>query len=132
MKPNNILILGGSGFVGSVLCEKLVRQFSGGSARVTVVTSRLSHARHLLPLPTVDIALADVHDDAALERLLAGRDAVVNLVGILHGRKADFEHAPSKKTSILKKQKSQQSRTTTVNSTYPGKNSLRLSCLISW
>ena len=93
MKPNNILILGGSGFVGSVLCEKLVRQFSGGSARVTVVTSRLSHARHLLPLPTVDIALADVHDDAALERLLAGRDAVVNLVGILHGRKADFEHA---------------------------------------
>jgi uncharacterized protein YbjT (DUF2867 family) len=93
MKTNDILILGGSGFVGSVLCEKLVRRFDGGSARVTVATSRASHARHLLPLPTVDVVEADVHDDATLSRLLAGRDAVVNLVGILHGGKADFEHA---------------------------------------
>lgn len=93
MKPDNILILGGSGFLGSVLCEKLVRRSGGGSERITVATSRVSHARHLWPLPTVDIVEADVHDDAALARLLAGRDAVVNLVGILHGGKADFERA---------------------------------------
>jgi NADH dehydrogenase len=34
-----------------------------------------------------------VHDDAALEQLVAGRDAVINLVGILHGSAAQFEQA---------------------------------------
>lgn len=93
MKFRNLLILGGSGFLGSVLCEKLVRRFDGGSARVTVATRRAANARHLLPLPTVDVVEADVHDGAALARLLAGRDAVVNLIGILHGGKADFDRA---------------------------------------
>ena len=32
-----------------------------------------------------------MHDDAQLARLLAGCDAVVNLVAILHGSAADFE-----------------------------------------
>jgi NADH dehydrogenase len=44
----------------------------------------------LQPLPTIEIVQADVHDDAALARLLPGCDAVVNLVAILHGRPADF------------------------------------------
>ena len=33
----------------------------------------------------------DVHDEATLIRLLAGADAVVNLVAILHGSEAAFE-----------------------------------------
>ena len=39
---------------------------------------------HLMPLG-VDIVQADLHDDAALRRLVAGKDAVINLVGILQG-----------------------------------------------
>jgi uncharacterized protein YbjT (DUF2867 family) len=93
MNNDNILILGGSGFIGSVLCEKLVRRSQGGSAIVTVATRRRAHARHLQPLPTVEIVEADIHDDAVLTHLVAGRDAVVNLVGILHGNGADFERA---------------------------------------
>lgn len=88
---DNLLILGGSGFIGSVLCEKLVRRRRGGGATATVVTRRRAQARHLLPLPTIDVVEADVHDDAQLARLVAGRSAVVNLIGILHGRDADFE-----------------------------------------
>ena len=34
---------------------------------------------------------ADVHDDAQLARLVAGCDAVINLVAILHGSAAEFE-----------------------------------------
>ena len=83
----NILLLGGTGFVGSHVCEKLVRQ----GWHVTVPTRRLSNARQLLPLPLVTVLVLDVHDEAALLRAVAGHDAVVNLVAILHGTQAAFE-----------------------------------------
>lgn len=87
------LVLGGSGFVGRALCEQLVDQHGAGGVRITVPTRRRAHAQHLLPLPTVDVVEASVHDEKALMRLLAGVDAVVNLVAILHGSKDEFEHA---------------------------------------
>jgi uncharacterized protein YbjT (DUF2867 family) len=90
---SNILVLGGSGFVGSVLCEKLVRRSSGGGGRVTVPSRHRERAKHIQTLPTVEIVQADVHDDAQLARLVAGRDAVVNLIAILHGRESEFERA---------------------------------------
>nr|MDP2190269.1 complex I NDUFA9 subunit family protein [Rhodoferax sp.] len=83
----NILLVGGTGFVGSHVCEKLVRQ----GWHVTVPTRRLSNARQLLPLPLVTLLELDVHDEAALLRAVAGHDAVVNLVAILHGTQAAFE-----------------------------------------
>jgi len=42
-------------------------------------------------LPTVDVVQADLHDSAALQQLLQGCDAVVNLVAILHGSEAAFQ-----------------------------------------
>jgi NADH dehydrogenase len=89
----SVLVLGGSGFIGSVLCEKLVERFGAGSAQIVVPSRHVVRARHLQLLPTVQIAPADVHDDATLARLVRGRDAVVNLVGILHGSEDDFERA---------------------------------------
>jgi NADH dehydrogenase len=85
---NRILVLGGSGFVGRSLCERLMRRSPGGY--ITVPTRRLQHASVLRPLPTVTVLEADVHDDAALVRLVAGHDAVINLVAILHGDEAAF------------------------------------------
>lgn len=84
----NILILGGTGFVGAHVCEKLARL----SCAATVPTRGVDRARHLWPLPRVTVVSANVHDEAALARLLAGHDAVVNLVAILHGTQADFDH----------------------------------------
>jgi NADH dehydrogenase len=86
-----IVVLGGSGFVGRALCRRLAADHPG--LRVIVPTRRPAHAAALRPLPTVDILDADVHDVAQLQRLLAGADAVVNLVAILHGSAADFETA---------------------------------------
>ena len=42
---------------------------------------------YLILLPTVDVVEADAMAPGALERLLAGKQAVSNLVGILHSRR---------------------------------------------
>ncbi len=90
---DNVLILGGTGFVGRSLCEKLVERSGGGSAEVVVPSRRPARAKHLSLMPTVRVVEADVHDEKQLTALLRGRDAVINLVAILHGSQAAFERA---------------------------------------
>ena len=87
----NVLVLGGTGFVGAALCEKLVDRFGGGDARIVVPSRRPARAKYIQTLPTVELVGADVHDDAQLTRLLRRCDAVVNLVAILHGSDKAFD-----------------------------------------
>lgn len=87
MQQRHILVLGGSGFVGRHFCEHLVR--AGWLA--TVPTRRWANSLALQALPNLTVLEADVHDDAQLAELMAGHDAVVNLVGVLHGSEARFE-----------------------------------------
>ena len=84
----NVLVLGGTGFVGASVCEQLVRQ----GWRVTVPTRRRAHAQHLVPLPSVTVLEVDVQDEAELAHAVAGHEAVVNLVAILHGSQAAFQN----------------------------------------
>lgn len=93
MHERKLLILGGSGFVGRSLCAQLVAR-EGGAADggITVPTRHLARARGLNTLPGVTLVAADVHDDAQLRALVRDCDAVVNLVAILHGSEAGFEH----------------------------------------
>jgi NADH dehydrogenase len=89
-RAERILLLGGSGFVGRSVCEKLVER-SGGAGQIVVPSRHPARAKHLQMLPNVQVAGADVHDDATLRRLVEGSDAVVQLIAILHGRPADFQ-----------------------------------------
>lgn len=82
-----VLLLGGSGFVGRHVCEKLARL----QWPMTVLTRRAANASAVQHLPRLTVLEADVHDEAALRRLLPGHDAVVNLVAILHGSEAAFD-----------------------------------------
>ena len=83
-----LLVLGGSGFVGRALCRQLV---AAGCSRITVPTRRLAHARALSVLPGVTVVEAAIHDEAALQGLLAEADVVINLIAILQGSEAAFE-----------------------------------------
>ncbi len=76
-----ICVLGGSGFVGRHVCAALAAR----GLRVRVPTRSRERAKFLTTLPTVEPVAADVHDPAALTALLHGCDAVINLVGVLHG-----------------------------------------------
>ena len=84
-----ILILGGTGFVGAHLCEKLAQL----PCRITVVTRRRENARHLQMLPMLDVAVANELNSASLASLIDGHDAVINLIAILHGNEASFDKA---------------------------------------
>ena len=89
MRHQDLLVIGGTGFVGGHVVAALV----GDGRRVTVPTRRREHGKRLLTLPTVDVVAADVSNDATLARLVAGRDAVIDLVGILHGDEKAFAAA---------------------------------------
>lgn len=82
-----VLILGGSGFVGRHVVERLQRE----QVAMTVPTRRRTAARHLWHQPQVQVEVADVLDPATLARLVARHDAVVNLVAVLHGSEQQFE-----------------------------------------
>ena len=92
----SILLLGGTGFVGSRVCSKLASQ----GLNVTLPTRRGASAGHLQHLPGVTVLEMDVHDEAALALAAAGHDAVVNLIAILHGSAAAFD-----KTHVVLPQK---------------------------
>ncbi len=82
-----IFVLGGSGFVGTQVCKKLAEL----GVQLTVPTRQMEHARTVASLPGITVLPMDVNDEAALTGALAGHDALVNLVAILHGTPATFE-----------------------------------------
>lgn len=84
-----LLLLGGTGFVGRSVCEALTR--ATPALRVIVPSRRPERAKRLAPLPALRLVRGDVHDETQLETLLDGCDAVVNLVATLHGNAAGFE-----------------------------------------
>lgn len=84
-RKGTVCVLGGTGFVGRTLAAKLT---SHGYA-VRIPTRNRQRARKLLVLPGLELVQADIHDPDQLAMILAGADAVINLVGILNERGHD-------------------------------------------
>jgi uncharacterized protein YbjT (DUF2867 family) len=83
-----VCILGGTGFVGSHLVPRLVRE----GIQVRILSRRPQRHRELRVLPGVRILQADVFDSAQLQQHSAGCDAVINLVAILNqNRSGEFQ-----------------------------------------
>ncbi|HKJ50439.1 MAG TPA: complex I NDUFA9 subunit family protein [Gammaproteobacteria bacterium] len=82
-----VLILGGSGFIGTHLSFALANR----GFRVTVPCRRPHRHRSLLVHPGIRVLQATITDPAELKSLCADQQIVINLVGILHEkRKGDF------------------------------------------
>ena len=82
MNPKRVVIVGGSGFIGSAIANRLCKE----GVKVLIPTRRRSRAGHVLLLPNAEVVEGNVHDVALLARLFEGADAVVNTVGVLHSR----------------------------------------------
>ncbi len=88
MKTKQIVVLGGSGFLGSAL----VAQLSAAGYAVKVLTRRRESAKHLILLPKVTVLQLNIFSRAELSEHLQGADAVINLIGILHeSKKISFD-----------------------------------------
>lgn len=80
-----IVVLGGTGFVGSHLVPHLAR----AGHRLTVLSRNRERHRELAVLPEVVLRSANVYDPAVLAGAFDGADAVINLVGILNEKGFD-------------------------------------------
>jgi uncharacterized protein YbjT (DUF2867 family) len=88
MDIESVCIIGGTGFVGRSIADHA----GARGLRIRVVTRSEPRARALLVLPTLEVMVANPHDEKDLERAFDGMDAVVNLAGILHeSGRATFE-----------------------------------------
>lgn len=85
MAAQQLVILGGTGFVGSHLVPRL----AADGHRIVLLSRNRERHREFALLPGVSVRSADVHDDAVLRHELVGADAVLNLVGILNPRGRD-------------------------------------------
>lgn len=86
-----ICVLGGTGFVGRHLLNRLAHP----KLRIIVPSRRPERHRGIDVLLGVESVRADIHDQAVLNQLVSGCDAVINLVGILNescGNKFEQNH----------------------------------------
>ena len=82
MDIKKVLLLGGSGFVGTYIVNRLSQR----GIEVTVPTRRRERTKALIMQPGVSMVEANIHCEQTLTELMRGHDAVINLVGILHSR----------------------------------------------
>ncbi len=82
MDVKKVLLLGGSGFLGTYIANRLSQR----GIEVTIPTRRRERTKALIIQPNIEMPEANIHCEKTLTELMQGHDAVINLVGILHSR----------------------------------------------
>lgn len=89
MALKKVLLLGGSGYVGTYIANRLSQR----GIEVTIPTRRRERTKALIIQPGIEMPEADINCPDTLAALVAGHDAVINLVGILHSRDVKFPYS---------------------------------------
>src|SRR5271154_4578745 len=82
MRLQSIAVLGGTGFLGTRLVARLIKD----GHQVTVLSRDREQHKHLLVLPGLTLENCDVYEEAQLSERFRGQDVVINLIGILNER----------------------------------------------
>jgi nucleoside-diphosphate-sugar epimerase len=80
-----VLVTGGSGFLGSWVCELLSKQ----SHDVRALVRRTSNTKHLKTLSNVTLAEGSVEDARSVDEAAKGVDAVIHCAGLVKARDED-------------------------------------------
>ena len=78
----NILVTGGAGYIGSILCEHLLK----ANYQVTVIDNLMYHQTSLLHLchhPNFNFVLGDARDEREISQLLKKADVLIPLAAIV-------------------------------------------------
>lgn len=84
MQVRNVCILGGTGFVGRYIANRLAGRED--QCQIRVLTRSRARNRHLLVIPNLSLFEANVFDEHVLDEYFQDCDAVINLIGTLNDR----------------------------------------------
>jgi len=77
---NKIVILGGTGFIGSNLAVELSKY----TKKIIILTRNKEKNKELLVLPNIDIIQTNISDELLLREVTKDADLIINTVGILN------------------------------------------------
>jgi len=80
MSSLHVTIVGGTGFVGRHLADRLLR----AGHRLTLVARHCPSSVAAAPRPGIDCLVGDVLERGSLDKTVQAADAVINLVGAVH------------------------------------------------
>ncbi len=89
MGINKVLLLGGSGFVGTYIANRLAQR----GIKLTIPTRRRERTKALIMQPGVEMPEANINCQETLTELVRGHDVVINLVGVLHSRDVQLPYS---------------------------------------
>jgi nucleoside-diphosphate-sugar epimerase len=95
----SVLVTGGAGYIGSVLCERLL----AAGHRVTAVDNLLYGEQslfHLCPNPDFDFIFGDARDEALLRPLVAKADVIIPLAALVGAPVCDREPEMATSTNL--------------------------------
>ena len=95
----HVLVTGGAGYLGSVLCERLL----AAGCRVTTVDNLMYQQPSLLHLcanPRFDFVAGDVRDEALMSRLVKDVDVLIPLAAIVGAPACDRDPALSRSVNF--------------------------------
>ncbi len=89
MDIKKVLLLGGSGFVGTYIANRLSQR----GIEVTIPTRRRERTKSLIIQPNIEMPEVNINAEGALVELMRDKDVVINLVGVLHSRDVQLPYS---------------------------------------
>lgn len=80
--PRHILVTGGTGFIGSHVCDALLKQGHTVRCMDNLATSKLANIAHLEGLPEFEFVESDIRSAADCAKAVEGVEAVVHLAAL--------------------------------------------------